>query len=167
MLTGSQLERLLYYDPDEGSWTWTQHHSVVTQCKGREAGNVRPDGYRTIRIGGVRYYSGRLAFLWMLGYWPEEVDHIDRDPSNDRWSNLREATSSDNKANSDRSALNTSGYRGVGFVKRTGKWRVDVNASYLGAYDTIEEAIIVRDAAAKQIQGEFADLILSPNRFLT
>ena len=56
-----------------------------------------------IRIRGKAYYSHRLAFLYMTGEWPlEEVDHIDRNPYNDAWVNLRKATSSLNKWNQER-----------------------------------------------------------------
>lgn len=102
MLTGTQLQALEYI-PETGEWFWRDPPAHNSKLKDKLAGNLRSDGYRTIRIGGEAYYASRLAFLWMLGRWPyEEADHIDRDPSNDKWSNLRDATSSLNKLNQGR-----------------------------------------------------------------
>jgi hypothetical protein len=95
----------------------------------------------------------------MTGQWPsQEIDHIDRDPSNNCWNNLREASSSDNKCNSQISSKNTSGYRGVGWLSFIGKWRVDVNGIYLGRFDDLEEAIAARDSFAQELQGDFVTL---------
>lgn len=103
MITGTRLQNILHYDPETGIWIWVRPANHNSRLTGKQAGNLRPDGYRTIRIDGVAYYASRLACLWMLGRWPdEEMDHIDRDPSNDRWNNLREADSSLNKRNQGR-----------------------------------------------------------------
>lgn len=103
MLTGTRLESCLHYDPDAGLFTWINPPNHNSRLKGHIAGCIRSDGYRKIRIGGLDYYASRLACLWMLGRFPdEEMDHIDRDPSNDQWSNLREADSSLNKRNQGR-----------------------------------------------------------------
>lgn len=103
MITGTQLEHMLHYDPETGLWTWINPPAHNSKLKGQVAGTVRSDGYRTIRIARVAYYASRLACLWMTGKWPaEEMDHRDRDPSNDRWENLREADSSLNKWNQER-----------------------------------------------------------------
>jgi hypothetical protein len=123
------------------------------------AGNFRKDGYVTIRVNGIAHYSHRLAWFYMTGLWPtNEVDHKDRNPSNNAWVNLREATSSDNKCNSSLNVRNTSGYRGIGWMPNVGKWQVHVNGMYLGRYDDLEEAIQVRDSYALTLQGEFATL---------
>ena len=103
MITATRLREILHYDPETGVWTWIDPPKHNSRLTGQVAGNVRSDGYRLIRIRSVAYYSSRLACLYMTGEWPkEEMDHIDRNPSNDQWSNLREATSSDNKYNQTR-----------------------------------------------------------------
>jgi len=89
----------------------------------------------------------------MTGKLPdEEMDHKDRDPSNDKWDNLREATSSQNKYNRT--------YDGLRGVYRSGsKWWAHVGRNgYLGTFDTLEEAIIARDAEALRLGGDFAVL---------
>jgi HNH endonuclease len=58
---------------------------------GQIAGHNNGAGYRLIMIGGVRYVAARLAWLYMLGRWPDhEAKHADGDPANDAWENLRE-----------------------------------------------------------------------------
>lgn len=152
-LTQSRLKHLLNYDPETGDWTWLNPPNHNTRLKGQLAGNRRADGYLLIRIMGRAYYSGRLAWFYMTGEWPEEIDHRDRDPSNDRWSNLREATSSLNKYNrSDDGSL-----RGV-YRSGKGWWVMVGHGNYLGIFDTLEEAIIARDAEALRLAGDFAIL---------
>lgn len=159
MIRQERLKELLEYDPETGDWIWINAPKHNTRHNGKVAGHLRRDGYRLIRIGGVAYYTGRLAFLYMTGHWPkDEVDHIDRDPSNDKWVNLREATSSDNKCNQTLSPRNTSGFRGISWNGALQKWVAYANTSQLGSFNSIEEAIAARDAAAKQIQGDFAQL---------
>lgn len=161
MLDQVRLRRMLSYDPDSGIWTWVWCPPPNQRYTGTVAGNVRRDGYVSIRIAGQLYYSHRLAWFYMTGKWPAvEIDHEDRSPLNNRWSNLREASSSDNKCNSQTSSRNTSGYRGVGWMPTVGKWQVHVNSIYLGRYDDLEEAIMVRDSYAEEIQGEFVSLNL-------
>lgn len=154
MLTQERLRYLLWYNPETGEWRWLNPPNHNTRLRGQIAGNRRPDGYLKIRIGGFAYYSSHLACLYMLGHLPaEEMDHKDRDPSNDRWHNLREATSSENKWNRQNRAL----YRGVYPCGK--KWQVMAGrAGYLGVYDSLEEAMAIRDAAALSQAGEFAIL---------
>ena len=154
MITQERVKHLLHYNPEMGIWTWLNPPSPNARLKGRQAGHRRPDGYRVIRIGGAPYYSSRLACLYMTGRMPiEEMDHIDRNPSNDRWANLREANRSQNKYN----RVVFPGLRGV---YRTGsRWWAQIGRSgYLGVFDTIEEAIAARDAAAIKLGGDFAIL---------
>lgn len=146
MLTGTTLERLEYI-PLTGQWFWRNPPNHNTRLKDKLAGNLRADGYRLIRIAGTLYYSSRLAFLWMLGRWPyDEVDHEDRNPSNDIWGNLREATSSQNKYNRDLG--HRSGYRGV--YRSEDRWWAQAGGEYLGTFDTFDEAVEAREQAVSR-----------------
>lgn len=153
LLTGSYLESLLWYDPDEGTWTWINPGKHNMRYAGKLAGNRDKDGYLRIRIDGQLYRASHLACLWMTGKWPDvEMDHEDRDPTNDRWTNLREATSSQNKYNRDNGHL-------IGVHRSGPRWWAMVGRNgYLGTFDTLEEAVAARDATAHKLSGGFAIL---------
>ena len=143
ILTQDRLKELLNYDPETG---------VFTRKCGKVAGTQRPDGYRKITIDRVQHYSHRLAWLYMTGELTNDVDHKDRDPSNNQFSNLRVVTKSQNQHNRVKQCNNTSGYKGVIYFKRTGRWRANIWVNdenhYLGYFDTAEEASIAYQNAA-------------------
>ncbi len=96
-----------------------------------------------------------------------QVDHIRTgDTLDNRESNLRVATVSQNAANRRKRADNTSGYKGVTFYPRNGKWmsqlctRTDGRRSnrFLGYFDTPEEAARAYDTESIRVHGEFAHL---------
>jgi hypothetical protein len=95
----------------------------------------------------------------MTGKWPtEEVDHRDCDPSNDRWENLREATSSQNKANrrSSRGGRNLPKGVSVHYGKFQARITINYKTTRLGVYPTIEQAAAAYANAAVDLHGEFA-----------
>lgn len=142
-LTQSRLKELFNYDPETG---------VFTRKSGAIAGTLRSDGYRKITVDRVQYYSHRLAWLYMTGELLKDIDHIDRNPSNNRFSNLRSVTKSQNQHNRIKQYNNTSGYKGVIYYKRTGKWRaciyVNNKCHSLGYFHTAEQASIAYQTAA-------------------
>lgn len=88
------------------------------------------------------------------------VDHINWNRQDNRKSNLRIATKSQNNINIKKRSNNTSGYTGVSRIKRTGKYRSSIsiggNKYYLGDYDTLEEAVNARHIAELQYHGEWS-----------
>lgn len=111
------------------------------------------EGYRNIYYSGKSYRAARVA--WFLYYGeqpPPEIDHKNGNSTDDRIENLREATPKQNTANKGMYRNNTSGHKGIFFRKDCNKWRVRLGNSgriALGHFDTLEEAIDARDAAAK------------------
>ncbi len=94
-------------------------------------------------IDGKNYYSQRLAFLYMLGFIPREVDHIDRNRSNNKWLNLTETNRSENMLNANIYPSNTTGFKGVSPHKNGGfvaNITVNKKRHYLGKFKTIDEA---------------------------
>ncbi len=102
------------------------------------------------------YRGGRLAWFYTFGYWPAEIDHIDRVKTNDALDNLREATSQQNKAN--RIANRSSVARGVYWHKNKYAARISFDGKqiHLGLFDTEAEAIAAYKGAAKICFGEFS-----------
>jgi hypothetical protein len=157
MITIERLKQLLEYNPETGLWTWRVHR----HCKkcGDIAGGLNSAGYIQITIDGTKYLAHRLAWLYMTGEWPKSlIDHEDLKPINNVWTNLREATHSQNKANRYHQKNNSCGVKGVDFHQ--GKWRsliyVDGAQIYLGSYPTKEQAADAYKIAAIKHFGDFA-----------
>lgn len=118
-------------------------------------------GYIQIMINGRNYTAHRLAWLYEYGEFPEGmIDHVNRDRTDNRIANLRTATGTQNLANARRSSTNTSGFKGVSYCRRTGKYEAYVHINgkkkYLGMYVTAEEAHATYIKNARESYGEFA-----------
>ena len=103
-------------------------------------------------------FAHQVAFFLHHGYypqWPNSIDHINRNGCDNRIINLREVTARQQSANTGMSKANTSGVKGVSFLKDKGKWRASMNVdgkkTNLGTFATIQEATAARKAAEKVI----------------
>jgi len=158
-LTAARLRELLHYDRATGVFTWRVRASSRAAA-GDRAGFSREDGYRLIGIDGRIYLEHRLAWLYVTGEWPvNDVDHRDRDPSNNKWRNLRAATHSQNHFNRAKPANNTSGYKGVVWHKKCQMWQAQIKREgrnhYLGQFRSPEAAHQAYVAASRCLHGEF------------
>ncbi|MEX3840294.1 HNH endonuclease [Paraburkholderia sp. BR10882] len=156
-LTQEKLRSFLHYDPTTGVFT----HLTKTSRReaGDEAGTLNKRGYRVICIEAEAYYAHRLAFLYMVGRFPNEVaDHINGIKDDNRWCNLREATQSQNIINQPLRKDNKTGYKCVRPRGKRFTAQITVNKKRipLGIYDTAEEAGRVAQAARLHYYGEFA-----------
>ena len=95
---------------------------------------------------------------WCIGY--NVVDHINRNPLDNRKCNLRVCSQQQNTINRSLRNDNTSGKSGVTFNKRIGKWQANVYISgkrhHLGYFDNKEDAITARLEGEEKYFGEFA-----------
>lgn len=156
MITAEELRELLDYDEATGVFTWRRSMRGPVK-QGDAAGRLKPNGYLSIKIKQRDYFAHRLAFLYMAGRFPNsEVDHKNGDRSDNRWSNLREATVSQNRGNSRMNRRNQAGLKGVSLFRPTGRWRARIGTKTLGYYRTKLEAHAAYVAAAKDKFGEFA-----------
>ena len=158
-ITHARLHEVLRYDPETGEFRWRQRVSKALQIDA-VAGTVSTY-YRCIRIDGRTYTAHHLAWFYITGEWASGlIDHRDGNPTNNRWDNLRPATSSENSANRRRGRNNKSGFKGVFWCKRHGGWlariQKDRRTRYLGRFATAEEAHEAYVAAARLLFGEFA-----------
>lgn len=118
-LTVAEVKEELHYDPLTGDWTWLEN----TRLAGKKAGyTAKSDGYVRIWLKGKRYLAHRLAWFYMTGEWPIEIDHKDRNRSNNEFGNLRNVTTSENHRNMPMSPRNTSGVNGISYCKRDKLW---------------------------------------------
>jgi hypothetical protein len=91
-----EIHRLLIYHPNTGEWEWN-NYSFRRKKVGTIDFSRRGGGRKYIQFQGRSYSAARLAWFWMTGNWPErDIDHIDKDSLNDKWSNLRELTHKEN-----------------------------------------------------------------------
>lgn len=159
-LTAARLRKLLDYEPATGEFVWLLCPENPARV-GKPAGWLEPKGYRRLCIDGRNYQAHRLAWLWMTGKWPiAQLDHRNLFKADNRWSNLRPATNTQNHQNVPKRRCNTSGIKGVYWHKRLARWhasiQVDGKLKFLGYRDKKEKAAALYASAAKQYFGEFA-----------
>lgn len=162
-LTVERLREVLIYDPETGEFRWRDVHGGLG-AKGfggrrRKAGVVGSycTGYLLIKLDGRLRGTHRLAWFYVHGHWPvADIDHINGIRDDNRIVNLREATRSQNGANSKSYAK--SGFKGVFNVN--GRYRASMSFGgrtfHLGTFTTPEEAHEVYMSAARAKHGEFA-----------
>lgn len=157
-LTQEKLKEILRYDPETGVFYWKVSVSQNTSA-GSVAGCYNRFGYCTIRIDGVGYGAHCLAWLYTVGEFPlDELDHIDGNPSNNRFDNLREATNAENGRNRKLNSNNMSGFKGV-CQAVNGRWQAQIGFNgrriHLGYFSTAEEAHVSYESKAMELFGEF------------
>lgn len=135
------LKSILDYDANSGEFIWKIQRG--NSAIGKVAGCIDKHGYVIIRYDNKGYKAHRLAWLYMTGNFPvKNIDHIDRNKSNNKFSNLREVSRSENNMNRPLAKNNVSGHKGV--FKYRNKWRAvcryESNQYYLGDFNTKEEA---------------------------
>jgi hypothetical protein len=132
------FSQLLRYDPDTGKLFWKQPKPGRRLY--RPAGHKDRTGYIRIMINYKMYLAHRIAWLLVKGMWPVTMlDHIDRDPSNNRMENLRESNHSENGLNSRPKITSQTGVRGVD-PRPNGRFSLRLQGKYLGVFDSILEA---------------------------
>lgn len=156
ILTQSELKAQLHYSQETGIFTKILKSSGAIKIIGHQ--DVR--GYIYIRLNRKKYSAHRLAWLYVYGYMPKElIDHINGIKSDNRISNLREATSQQNNLNTKLSTRNKYGAKGVHFNKLTNKWMAQSKLNgtyfYLGSHNLKEEAILAYENFAKEKHGQF------------
>lgn len=87
------------------------------------------------------------------------VDHIDMDTTNNQKENLRICSRAENGRNRGKTRRNSSGFKGVSWHKKTGKWRARIRAGqeiHLGLFDSAEEAYKAYTEASVRLHKDFA-----------
>ena len=145
LITQNRLKEILHYNSDTGIWI----RLVDTRNKiksGSRAGTCTVKGYRRIKIEKKHYFEHRLAWLYMTGEWPEnDIDHIDGNRSNNKWSNLRSATRQQNRMNTKKLGIKKKNFDlPVGVIRRSGRFgavcKSNKKRKSLGMFDTAEQA---------------------------
>jgi len=118
-------------------------HTLSKKCKKYEKWNERINkpnnhGYIQVKIGGKLYQAHRLIIQAFLGESDQDVDHINRIKTDNRFENLRYCSRSENNLNRDY-VDNAKGY-----YWNQNKWkaviRINHKYKYLGYFEKEEDA---------------------------
>jgi hypothetical protein len=158
-LTQEKLREVLRYNRRNGVFTWVKN-TGKKRLIGAVAGNLTK-GYWEIGLFGRQYKAHRLAWLYVIGKWPpRDLDHKNQNKLDNRFSNLREATRSQNNINRSAASKYESGRIGVCWHSQSDKWRAYITVEgrqiSLGLFDGIGDAISARENAEIFYYGEYA-----------
>lgn len=155
-MNADRARDLFVYDRTTGALTWRAKPAPrAPVCVGGVAGTLRQDGYRSVMVDGRHYMVHRLIWLIETGRWPtDEIDHQNRDRADNRWSNLRPATSKQNRENQTARSGAGGMFRGVSWSRRRNIWRAQIGhhgrSVYLGEHKTLVDAVAARLAGERK-----------------
>lgn len=161
------------YDKDSGICTWKErplHHysseSMMNRVNKQKANTIidqkpHSNGYLYLTLNDIRYSLHRLIWKHVTHSDPaHSIDHIDNNPLNNKWENLREATVTNNNSNRN-TQLNSDKKKGVSYRKSTNRYRSQIQDNgityELGTFLTEDEAYAAYCTAARELHGEFAN----------
>ncbi|MCP1114423.1 HNH endonuclease [Enterobacter bugandensis] len=158
-ISQERLKCFLQYDQITGFFTWRE--SKGTAKKGAVAGTVSGQGYVNIKLDGHLYKAHRLAWLWEYGAMPDgPLDHINGNRSDNKISNLRLATLSENQHNQGMRADNKSGIKGVSWDSKNKYWRAQIKTNgklvHIGSFSDVDEARMAMEKARNKFHGVYA-----------
>jgi hypothetical protein len=151
------LRSLLDYDPQTGVFHWRRRdvslpysRSFNEQFAGLRAGRLIY-GYVIICVKTKEYRAHRIAWKMVHGTEPDIIDHINHDRADNRICNLRSGSRADNQKNCSRYSNNRSGYTGVSWDARSGKWKAALKSEgvthSLGLFEDVLDAARARREA--------------------
>ena len=144
-LTADEVRSMYDYDPLSG--LLTRRFGSGGRKAGSVVGNVGADGRVQMYVNGRNYKAHRVIWLYVTGEWPRhDVDHIDGNPSNNRWNNLRDVPHHVNLQNR-RTHTKHNQLRVIGVTPNKGRFGAQIKLNgkriWLGTFDTPEEASAV------------------------
>lgn len=155
------LRKYLSYDPETGIISWKGGLTYQKQRpEGAAAGTMSKGGYLRTSIERSMYANNRIA--WKMHYGADPigvVDHEDGDKLNNRISNLRDTTQTGNVCNAVRRSDNSTGFKGVVFDKRKGRFTFNLKVDGVRVaqryFDTPEAANDCVRSLRQTLHGEF------------
>lgn len=153
-ITQALVQEYLSYDSNTGILTWIKKPSKKTVI-GTRAGVLKSNGYRQISFMGKNYPEHRFIWFYNYGVFPaEQLDHINQIRDDNRLSNLREVSISENARNRSRrdSRLDEVG---IWWCKRRKRYIAEIRLNgkkvYQKTFIDIEQAILERKAKSIEL----------------
>lgn len=157
ILTKEFLHSVFSYE--DGNIVWKVDR-LANKCKGKVAGTKDNFGHLNVTLGGIVFKVHRL--VWIMhngGPCEHDIDHINRNPSDNRIENLRKTNDISNQQNRNYRKKSRCGFRGVYFRKKYSTYQASITVNreriYLGCYRTAIEASIAYETAAKKFFNDF------------
>ena len=158
MITIERLKHVINYHAETGAMTWRIRKGK--QPAGKQVGTDKGNGYLQVEIDGKLYLVSRLAWFYVHHAWPtKHIDHIDRNTSNNRINNLREADDQQNGANRTRQKNNKIGIKGVYWSEIHQRWIAQCKGGRRRIVKYCKTPEAAKDAyavMAKELHGEFS-----------
>lgn len=151
MITHEKVLSTYEYSPDTGVF----RYRVSAGCRkaGDVVGWIDESGgvkYLITKVDRQKVRLHRLAYFYMTGHWPNVIDHINGDGTDNRWLNIRNVNHEQNCKNTKLIKSNKTGIHGVFWYK--GKtWMAYISSGrkkiHLGYSDSFFEACCMRKSA--------------------
>lgn len=157
--TIEELREYLNYDPETGVLRWKKRPGLRAPVRqGQTAGRCTSNVYRRLQFRGHTILAHRVAFALHHGRWPTPCcDHIDGNPLNNRATNLRECSVSNNAHNRKMHRSSATGVKGVS--RLTGGYLAEVmlgGVRHRKWFRRLEDAAAYVKQLREQFHGEFA-----------
>src|SRR5690606_2030193 len=170
--TPEQLRQLLRYEPETGKLFWRERtpdmfedgeQTAEHACKiwnsrfaGEEAFQSRSGGYSVGTVWGRRLLAHHVCWAIAHNEWPtSHIDHRNGVRDDNRVTNIRLATRSQNNQNVRSQRGSSSIYKGVTYDKERGKWMAGIKKDFrrrnIGRYETEIEAALAHDRVAVEL----------------
>ena len=140
-MTGKLARELFFYNNETGEFLYRVKRNNM--AAGMRVGYISK-GYWMCRVKNKMFLVHRLIWLYVTGQWPNGfIDHINGNPSDNRWTNLRVVTNQINQQNQRKARKDsTTGLLGVTKIKKrfVARIRYDGKKKHLGSFDTAMDA---------------------------
>ncbi|MEZ9705449.1 HNH endonuclease [Vibrio breoganii] len=165
-VTHEELLELLHYDPDSGLF----FNKVARGSRapvGAQTGSYKSvsdkrnyiSKYHYLRINKKEYMGHKLAYWYVTGVFPtqkEVIWHVNMDTTDNRFENLRLIKRFEiEKMKQAGRRPNSSGYRGVSWSNKHGKWLSQLTSEgkhhFLGYHEDLQDAVKARKQAELDI----------------
>lgn len=148
------INEYLTYDASTGNLYQLKKRPKIQV--GSLAGGINKKGYRYIQLNGRKYPSHHIVWFIETNSFPQkQIDHIDGNKTNNKFSNLREVTNKQNTENRGKQKNNKTGYKGVSFNNRLKKYVAQIQHNnkpiHIGVYQNSYDAHLAYEEKAKEL----------------